>query len=78
MRGMKCGMTIEYLKCRADLNFEVDFEVNDVTGTIVTKRDLHYSYNGLFSSIIIFFPKYALYAFKHTTMWIVYMFVCLS
>ena len=25
---MKCGMTIEYLKCRADLYFEVDFGVN--------------------------------------------------
>ena len=25
---MKSGMTIEYLKCRADLNFEVDFGVN--------------------------------------------------
>ena len=25
-RGMECEMTIEYLKCRADLNFEVDFE----------------------------------------------------
>ena len=37
---MKRGMTIEYLKCRADLNFEVDFGVNGVTGTIVTKWDL--------------------------------------
>ena len=37
---MKRGMTIEYLKCRAlraDLNFEVDFGVNDA---IVTKWDL--------------------------------------
>ena len=31
------GMTIEYLKCRKDLNFEVDFRVNDVIGTTVTK-----------------------------------------
>ena len=37
---MKCGMTIEYLKCRADLNFEVDFGVNSDIGTIVTKWDL--------------------------------------
>ena len=31
---------IEYLKCRADLNFEVDFGVNGAIGTIVTKWDL--------------------------------------
>ena len=37
--GMKGGMTIEYLKCRADLNFEVDFGVNGAIGTIVTKWD---------------------------------------
>ena len=37
---MKRGMTIEYLKYRADLNFEVDFEVNDAIGMIVTKWDL--------------------------------------
>ena len=34
---MKRGMTIEYLKCRKDLNFEVDFRVNDVIDTTVTK-----------------------------------------
>ena len=34
---MNCGMTIDYLKCRKDLNFEVDFRVNDVIGTTVTK-----------------------------------------
>ena len=32
-------MTIEYLKCRADLNFEVDFGVNGAIGAIVTKWD---------------------------------------
>ena len=37
---MKRGMTIEYLKCRADLNFEVDFRVNGAIGTIMTKWDL--------------------------------------
>ena len=37
---MKRRMTIEYLTCRADLNFEVDFEVNGVIGTIVTEWDL--------------------------------------
>ena len=37
---MKRGMTFEYLMCRADLNFEVDFGVNGATGTIVTKWDL--------------------------------------
>ena len=26
LRGMKCGIAIEYLKCRATLNFEVDFD----------------------------------------------------
>ena len=29
---MKGGMTIEYLKCRADLNFEVAFGVNGAIG----------------------------------------------
>ena len=40
---MKCGMTIEYLKCRAPrvgLNFEVDFGVNGAIGAIVTKWDV--------------------------------------
>ena len=37
---MKREMIIEYLMCRADLNFEVDFGVNGDIGTIVTKRDL--------------------------------------
>ena len=37
---MKHGMTFEYLMCRADLNFEVDFGVNGAIGTIVTKWDL--------------------------------------
>ena len=37
---MKREMTFEYLMCRADLNFEVDFGVNDATDTIVTKWDL--------------------------------------
>ena len=34
---MKRGITIEYLKCRADLNFEVDIGVNGAFGTSVTK-----------------------------------------
>ena len=34
-------MTFEYLKCRADLNFEVDFGVNGAIGTFVTKWDLN-------------------------------------
>ena len=34
---MKRGMTIEYLKCRKDLNFEVDIRVNDVIAMIVTE-----------------------------------------
>ena len=38
-RGIKRGMTIEYLKCRAYLNFELDFTVNGAIGTIVTKWD---------------------------------------
>ena len=53
--GMKCGMTIEYLKCRADLNFEVDC---DQGGGV-----LFYPDNGSFSSVIYFF-KYTSYAFK--------------
>ena len=36
---MKCGMTIDNLKCRADLNFEVDFGVNGAIDAIVTKWD---------------------------------------
>ena len=39
-RGMERGMTIEHVKCRADLNFEVDFEVNMGIGTIMIKCDL--------------------------------------
>ena len=38
--GIKYGMTIKYLKCRADLKFEVDFGANGAIGTIVTKWDL--------------------------------------
>ena len=37
---MKHGIPIEYLKCKADLNFEVEFGVNGAIGTIVTKWDL--------------------------------------
>ena len=33
-------MTIKYLKCRGDHNFEVEFGVNGAIGTIVTKWDL--------------------------------------
>ena len=33
-------MTIEYLKRRADLNFEIDFGVNGAIGAIVPKWDL--------------------------------------
>ena len=52
---MKRGMTIEYLKCRKDLNFEVDFRINDA---ILFD-------NGLFSFIIHFYLfKYASYAFN--------------
>ena len=54
---MKRGMAIEYLKCRKDLNFEVDFRVNDVIGKTVTD-------NGLFSSIIYLVFKYASNAFN--------------
>ena len=35
-------MTIEYLKCRKDLKFEVDFRVNDVIGTTVTKMECYF------------------------------------
>ena len=37
---MKRGMTIEYLKCRADLNFQTDFKANGAISTISTKSDL--------------------------------------
>ena len=37
---MKHEITIEYLKCRVDLNFEVDLGVNGAISTIVTKWDL--------------------------------------
>ena len=50
-REMKRGMTIEYLKCRADLNFEVDIGVNGAFGTSVTKWDLI-----LFGYFICFHP----------------------
>ena len=50
---MKRGMTIEYLKCRADLNFEVDIGVNGAFGTSVTKWDLI-----LFGYFICFHPYF--------------------
>ena len=34
---MKLGITIEYLKCRADLITKVEFEVNGAISAIVTK-----------------------------------------
>ena len=37
---MKHDMTIKYQKCRADLNFEVDFGVNEAISMIVTKWGL--------------------------------------
>ena len=40
VREIKRGMTIEYLKCKADLNFEGAFGVNGTIGTIVAKWDL--------------------------------------
>ena len=49
---MKRGMTTEYQKCRTDLNFEVDFEVNGAIGAIVTKWDLIVFLLYSFSSII--------------------------
>ena len=52
---MKRGMTIEYLKCRADLNFEVDFRANGAIGTIVTKWDPNFLDNGSFLSLICIF-----------------------
>ena len=47
---MKHRITIKYLKYRTDLNFEVNFRVNGVIGTIVTKRVLY-----LFGKWIVFF-----------------------
>ena len=57
-------MIIEYLMCRADLNFVVDFVVNGAIGTIVTKWVLLYSDNASFSSIIYIFFKYAAFPFN--------------
>ena len=37
---MKRGMTIEFLMCRADLNFDVDLGVNDTIDTTVIEWDL--------------------------------------
>ena len=52
-------MTIEYLKCKADLNFEVDFGVNGAIGTTVTKWDLI-----LFGQWIV--STYNIYIFLNT------------
>ena len=52
---MKHGMTIEYLKCRAGLNFKDYFGANGAIGTILAKWDLIYTDNGSFSSIIYIF-----------------------
>ena len=37
---MKRGMTIEYLKCKKDPNYYIDFRVNVVVGTIVSEWDV--------------------------------------
>ena len=37
---MKHGLTVEYLKCREDLNVDVNFRVNGVLGNVVAKLDL--------------------------------------
>ena len=61
---MKRGMTIEYLKCRKGLNFEVDFRVNDVIGTIVTKWNvILFEQWFVFIHNIFFLFKYASNAF---------------
>ena len=54
---MKRGMTIEYLKCRKELNFDVEFRVNGVIGLVRLGPNgmLFYLDNGSFSSIIYFF-----------------------
>ena len=50
---MKRGMTFEYLMCRADLNFEVDFGVNVAIGGVVTKWDLFiYLYLFIYTTFI--------------------------
>ena len=64
---MKRGMIIEYLMCRADPNFEVDFGVNGAIGAIVTKWDLI-----VFGECIVFihntlFFKYAAFPFNIIT-----------
>ena len=41
---MKHEMFIEYLKCRAHLNFEVYFGLNGAIGAIVAKWDLIFIY----------------------------------
>ena len=54
---MKRGMIIEYLQCRADLNFEVDFGVNGAVPLVRLRPSgiLFYSDNGTFSSVIYYF-----------------------
>ena len=52
---MKHEMTIKYLKCRANLNFEVDFRVNSAISMIATKWIFSDSKNGLFLSIMSIF-----------------------
>ena len=61
---MKCGMTIEYLVCRADLNFEVDFGANGAIGTIVTKWDLIVIGECIVFIHNNFFFKYAAFLFN--------------
>ena len=48
-------MTTEYLMCRENLNFVVDFGVNGAIGTIVTKWDLIVFGYCIVSSIIFVF-----------------------
>ena len=53
-------VTIEFLKCRADLNFEVDFGVNGAIGTIVTKWDLIYLFIFIHIHILWYTSTYSL------------------
>ena len=48
-------MIIEYVKCRADLNFKVNFGLNGIIGTVATWWDLVVF--GKKVMVIDFFPK---------------------
>ena len=80
-RGMKRGMTIEYLKYRADLNFEVDFRVNndcDQVGSYFFRIIDHFYPQYIFLRRFICLNSRVLSSFSLCTTFLLQEVMCLS